>query len=376
MAWTLVVLGIVLFVCLVVVHEFGHFIAARRNGVDAEEFGLGFPPRAWSRKTKSGFIFSLNWLPVGGFVRLKGEHDADKGKGSFGAASLGAKAKIMLAGVFMNLLAAFVLLTILAAVGMPQLISNQFTIKSDTKTLKHEVLIAEVESNSPASRAGLAAQDQLVSLSYKNKTYPISNANTLPNLTKSLAGQTVAITYKVQGNLLTRDATLRTTKFVNNSLKHGQQVGYLGISPTDYILSRSTWSSPVVAAGLMTQITALTFKGIGTAIAGLASGNTAKATSQVTGPVGIVILIKDGSLLGYQFVLLIVAIISLSLAIINVLPIPALDGGRVFFTFIPRLILRKPLKQRTEEIINGIGLALLLVLIILISISDVNHYVH
>src|SRR4051812_6435128 len=108
----LLILGLVLFVGLVVIHEFGHFLVARRNGVDVEEFGIGFPPTAWSRKIKSkkgDFKFSINWLPLGGFVRLKGEHDADKAPGSFGAASLPAKVKIMAAGVAMNLLAAFVL---------------------------------------------------------------------------------------------------------------------------------------------------------------------------------------------------------------------------------------------------------------------------
>src|SRR5680860_1191041 len=103
-----------MFVGLVVVHEFGHFIAARRNGIEVEEFGIGFPPRAMVLTKKKGTTFTLNWLPLGGFVKLKGEHDADTQKGSFGAASLLAKVKVMVAGVGMNLATAFVLFTILA----------------------------------------------------------------------------------------------------------------------------------------------------------------------------------------------------------------------------------------------------------------------
>src|SRR5688500_13888277 len=122
MSIVLLIVGLLLFVGLVVIHEFGHFIVARRNGVEVEEFGIGFPPRAWSKKTKSGFIFSLNWLPIGGFVKLKGETDSDKRPGSLGAATTRVKAKIMLAGVVMNLLIAFGLLTILGWVGMPQII--------------------------------------------------------------------------------------------------------------------------------------------------------------------------------------------------------------------------------------------------------------
>src|SRR3954468_1856091 len=92
-------LGILLFIGLVLVHEWGHYIMARRNGVDVEEFGLGFPPRVWSRKLKSGMRLSMNILPLGGFVKLKGENDSDERKGSLGAATLGTKSKIMLAGV-------------------------------------------------------------------------------------------------------------------------------------------------------------------------------------------------------------------------------------------------------------------------------------
>src|SRR5487761_1297131 len=129
--------GIVLFFGLVLVHEWGHFWLARKNGVEVEEFGLGFPPRAWGKKLKSGLLISLNWLPIGGFVKLKGEHDSDERPGSLGAASLWAKTKIMLAGIAMNLIVGLVILTALAFFGMPKLITqqavgqDQFTITSD-----------------------------------------------------------------------------------------------------------------------------------------------------------------------------------------------------------------------------------------------------
>src|SRR3954468_24073904 len=135
----LFIVSILLFTSLVLIHEWGHFFIARRNGVEVEEFGLGFPPRAYSRKTKKGMILSFNWLPIGGFVKLKGEHDGDTRKGSFGAASLSAKTKILLAGVFMNLLVGLAILTVLAVIGLPRLITadqfgqDQFTVKSDTK---------------------------------------------------------------------------------------------------------------------------------------------------------------------------------------------------------------------------------------------------
>lgn len=375
MSVLLLILGIVLFVCLIIIHEFGHFVVARRNKVQVEEFGLGFPPRALSRKMPSGYILSLNWLPLGGFVRLKGEHDADRGKGSFGEANLWAKTKIIAAGVVMNLLACFIILTFLSIVGLPQIVNNQFTVASNSKITKQEVLAGYVQPNSPASKAGIKSQDNIISvINYHGKKIDINSSNTLPNITKDNAGRTITLNYLYNGNQYSKNITLRSLSDVKASLKTDNPKGYLGIEPSNFVLKRYTWSAPIVSLGFMGQVTALTLKGIGSAIAGLVQGNTTKASSQVSGPVGIVVLLKDGSLLGYKFILLIVAIISLSLAIINILPIPALDGGRLFFTILPRVILKRPLKQKTEEWIHGSGMAVLMLLFVLITIVDIRRF--
>src|SRR3990167_3490498 len=115
----LFILGLLLFTSLVIVHEWGHFFVARRNGVKVEEFGLGLPPRAWGKKLKSGMMVSLNWLPIGGFVKLKGENDSDRRRGSFGAASLKAKSKIIMAGVFFNFFFGLLILSVLYSSGIP-----------------------------------------------------------------------------------------------------------------------------------------------------------------------------------------------------------------------------------------------------------------
>lgn len=363
-----------MFILLVVVHEFGHFFVARRNGVQIEEFGIFFPPTIWSRKTKNGWKFSVNLIPLGGFVKMKGEHDSDTRPHTFGAAPLGAKVKIMLAGVGMNLLAAFVLLTALAWIGMPQLVNNQFTVKSDTKTIKSEVLVGYVEANSPARKAGLSDTDRLIAIvPATGKPVTITAADLLPNTTKQFAGQTVSVEFMHDKQVEIKQVTLLSQAVVTASQKTNNPKGYLGISPTQYTLRRSTWSAPVTAVGLLGQITALTFKGLATAVVGLVQGNTSKATAQVTGPVGIFELLKTGSLLGYQFVLMLVAIISLSLAIMNVLPIPALDGGRLFVTLITRAR-GKALSETAEAVIYGTGFAFLILLVILITIVDVNRH--
>jgi len=374
MSVLLLILGLVLFVSLVVVHEFGHFIVARRNGVTVEEFGIGFPPRAWSKQLKSGLLLTVNWLPLGGFVRLKGEHDADKSPGSYGRANLWAKTKIMLAGVAMNLLAAFVLLTVLAWVGMPQLVDNQYTINRDTKVLQNQVLISFIESGSPAEKAGLQLHDQIVGIGETgHQTQKVTDQAQLPKVTQSLAGRSVQVVIRRDGVTKTIRTTLRSSQVVAASKKTNDPKGYLGVSPTEYRLQRSTWSAPVVAIGLMVQITILTLQGLGHALGALFTGHAAQAGAQVTGPIGIFALLQTGSVLGYQFILMIVAIISLALAIMNALPIPALDGGRLFVTWLYRG-LRRPLSQRTEEWIHGTGFMVLMVLVVLISIVDFRRY--
>jgi regulator of sigma E protease len=335
----LFILAILLFISLVIVHEWGHYIVARRNGVEVEEFGLGFPPRAWGKKRKDGMILSLNWLPLGGFVKLKGEFDADTRKGSFGAASLGAKTRVLLAGVTMNLLVGLALLTVLAWVGMPKLINkdvagqDQFTVKSDTKVLSQEVRVGSVQDNSPASKAGLASKDVIESIAVGNNVHNVKTSGQLHNTTAALAGKTVQITYKHAGSTITKKGL-------------GHAIG-----------------------------------GLGSTIAGLVTGNhkarengQTAASSQVGGPVAIVAVLWGSGSYGITFILWIIAVISLTLALMNVLPIPALDGGRLFMILMSRGVFKKPLSRMMEERITATGMAVLLALIVLITIVDVKRF--
>lgn len=390
----LFIVALILFTGLILVHEWGHFLAARRSGVDVEEFGLGFPPRAYGRKTKSGMILSLNWLPIGGFVKLKGEHDGDMRKGSFGAASLGAKTRIMLAGVAMNLLAAFAILTFLYAVGMPKLVTadqfgqDQFSIKSDSHISQQEVLAIYVEPNSPAAKAGLSNLDKIISLQSGGRLIKINQTDDLKKATKQLAGQPVTLVYDHDGNQLTKQVTLRPQAEVQASLKTDNPKGYLGVQPYNLQFIRSGWSAPVNAAGFMWQLTDLSFKGLwhavsglGSIVAGFATGNHAarvsgqsEASSQVGGPVAIVKILWSTGSIGYLYMLAIIAMVSLTLAIFNVLPIPALDGGRLFMILTSRLVFRRPLSKLIEERLVAGGMAVLLSLTLLITIVDIKRF--
>ncbi len=370
----LLIIGLILFVTLVIVHEYGHYRAAKNGGVEVEEFGIGFPPRAWGKKLKDGMLLSVNWLPLGGFVRLKGEHDADIGKGTYGAANLSTKVKIMTAGVVMNLLTALLILTILALVGLPKLVNDQFTVGSDTKTVKQDILVGYVEPDSPAAQAGLKSRDQLVAVGTNaNKLQPIKSVDSFPELTKNHAGQEVVLEIESGGEISQKTVQLRSEEEVEASQNTDSPKGYLGVVPTEYSLRRSTWSAPIVAVGTAAQFTKLTLQGIGSALASVFSGHAGQAADQVSGPVGIFVVIKDGAILGYQFILMIIAVISLTLAIMNILPIPALDGGRLFVTLLFKG-LKKPLTRSLEEKIHGFGFAALMLLFVLITIVDVRRF--
>lgn len=370
----LLILGLILFICLVLVHEWGHFVVARRNGVEVEEFGLFFPPRAKVLTKKNGTEYTLNWLPLGGFVKLKGENDADRRPGTFGAASLWVKAKILLAGVGMNLLTAFALLTLLAAVGMPRLIDNQFTVSNDTKVIQQDVYAGFISEESPAEEAGITRGDLVHSIGLPGEeAVQLRTQEDLPRVTEQFAGQEVEVVLERDEEKKTVLVQLLSEETVSEAKSNGENQGYLGVVPTEYTVQRSTWSAPIVGAGLLAQMTALTFQGLGTVITSLFQGDTTTASQQVAGPVGVFAVLQQGQLFGIEFVLLIIAIISLSLAIMNALPIPALDGGRLFVLLVSR-VLKKPLTKEVEEMVHGLGFMFLIMLIILITVVDVNRF--
>jgi regulator of sigma E protease len=353
----LITLGLVLFVSLVVVHEWGHLYAAKKNGVEVEEFGIGFPPRAKILTKKNGTEYTLNWLPLGGFVKLKGEHASAKGKGTFGAASFGKKSLIILAGILMNWVAAAVIFTVVAIIGMPQLIEGQFKVRSDAKVIKQQVVVAEVENGSPAEMLGLKQLDVIKSIAGQ----PVTTSQQLRDVTKINRGKDVEIEYQRGDKTQTASTKLRT------DIKEGA----LGVSPGDNTVVRSTWSAPIVGVATTAQLTGQTYKGIYQALSNLFSGQARKASDSVTGPIGIFITLKLLAQQGIAFVLFLIAVISLSLAVFNSLPIPALDGGRLFVMGLFKL-LKKPLSKELEEKIHGTGMILLLLLALIITVNDIG----
>ncbi len=357
----LLVIGLLLFVGLVVLHELGHAIVAKRNGVVVEEFGIGFPPKAWAKKLKSDMLLSLNWLPLGGFVKLKGEHDAATGKGTYGGANLWVKTKILLAGVAINWLTAVVIFTLIALVGMPQLIPNQFNVAEDTTLTSQAVRVGGVVADSPAAKVGIKAGDELLTFAGQS----ITSAEQFKAVTSQYAGQTQTITYRHNDAVKEVSVTLNAENTANK--------GLVGIGPYDQSSRRATWSAPLVGFGTTVQFTWETLKGLGGAIANLFTAHFAEAGASVTGPVGIFSVLSSSAQDGFIPVLFLIGVISLTLAVMNLLPIPALDGGRLFVTLLFR-VLKKPLTKDREESIQATGMLFLLGLMALITILDVGRF--
>lgn len=368
-----IIIGLIVLVILVSLHELGHAIVARRNGVVVEEFGIGFPPRAWKKKLKNGILLTLNWLPLGGFVKLQGENDSASNKGDYGAASFWVKTKILLAGVVVNWVTAIVLLSILAVVGLPKIIPNQFTIPSDTTVVSTPVQLGTVQEGYPAAKAGLESGDKIITLDGTT----IDSTQQFVELTKENRGETVPLTYERDGQEATVDVSLRDADSAVFGSSLGQQ---------DYI--KATWSAPIVGAVTTAQYTWATFQGLGNLVVNFfggligqlstneqarqqATAQLDEAGASVAGPVGILgVIFPAASEGGPMQIVFLAAIISLTLAVMNALPIPALDGGRWFVTASFKLF-KKPLTKEREESIHGTGFAVLMVLFLIITVADV-----
>lgn len=379
---------------LVIAHELGHFIMARKNGVKVNEFGIGFPPRAiawikkdgkWTKLPKSkwnkpqnSLVLSLNYLPIGGFCAMDGESDADKRKGTFDAASFWGKTKILFGGVLMNWLVAVIILTILSFTGMPQFINNQFYLENDAHVTSDGITISEVMPNSPAAKAGMQTGDKLIALDGKSVITPTE----VTNYGTEHAGTTGNYTILRNGEEITLQPQLnpRDSEYV------------LGVAMTSgQTFIRSTWSAPIVGIGTTLQLTGETFRSLGDLVWNLVSGvvrqfspdSTIREAGQnalqtagdsVSGPVGIIgVIFPAFADAGPTNLAFLAALISISLACMNVLPIPALDGGRWLLIAIYRLR-RKTLTKETEERIVSRAMAALLILIAIISVLDIARF--
>lgn len=355
----LTILAVLLvFTFLVVIHEFGHFVVARRNGVRVDEFGVGFPPRLWGKK-RGGVLYSVNALPLGGFVKIKGETGDDKSKDSFSSQTTWVKTKILLAGVGMNLLFAYLALTVLAIVGMPPVLPGKMPsfgpVQPHAAGSEH-LLVLQVSETSPAAQAGIKSGDWI--MSYNGQ--PATSTEALRTFTKENAGQTVTVVTKNNGREETKQITLAANP---------QDSSYLGVATMpEQFVHYDLWAAPIAAFILVLQLIWGTLAAFGGLITGIFLH--AKVGENVTGPIGITAIFSQILKFGWRYVLSLMAVISMSLAVVNALPIPALDGGRLLMVLVNRTGMK--VDARVENLIHIAGFAVLIILMVVVSIADIS----
>lgn len=372
-----IVVFIITLLILVLIHEFGHYFAAKRFNIKVLEFGFGIPPRAWGKKIGET-IWSLNWLPFGGFVRLLGEDESDKSvlddKRSFARAAIWKRITVVVAGVVMNLLLAWVLFYIvLGAQGfktkLPLLSEYQFT--GVNQTAETAIVVGNIAPGSPAQTAGLKDGDRVMAVNGKAMT----SADELVSEIKLNSGKETKLTITdIQGNN-SREVSL----IPRENPPAGQ--GALGVSLGGLQTVTLNYETPIqkLFAGPIHSYNLIGYSGkiLGDMV-GLSfkEKTVAPVSNAVAGPVGITsvvgqILSVDKPLLPY---LDFIAALSLNLAVVNVLPFPGLDGGRLLFLVI-EAVTRKKTHAVVEKYVHTFGLIFLLSLIILITISDIRKLV-
>ncbi len=331
---------------LVLVHEFGHFIVARRSGIVVEEFGLGYPPRLVTLFERDGVSYTLNAIPFGGFVRMRGE-DGAEGPGSFVSQSKRVRAAVLLAGPAMNLLLAFVLFTASFLLGRPMPAPG--------------ALVTDVAPGSPAAEAGMQPGDLIVEVEGE----PIETPADLVRSTRTRLGQPVTLTIRRDGEVLTIKLTPR--------VRPPEGEGPIGVAIRSPSEIRRLPLGPSLVNGL--YMTGMFIAGTLSLPVMLLRGAVSTEMARPIGPVGIAQLaggaVEVSVATGLWFpILQLMAILSAALAVTNLLPLPALDGGRLLFVVIEAVRGRR-VDPEKEGLVHLIGMALLFTLMILITYQDI-----
>ncbi len=356
----IIILGVV-----VVVHEYGHYITAKIFGVKVEEFGFGFPPRAKKLFKRGETLFTLNWIPFGGFVKLLGENpddaqrlDEDQTR-NMNHKPRYQQALILVAGVFMNFLLAGVLFSIGFMSGLPVSIDQNNT----TATNRH-VIISSVQKDSPAQLAGLPAGVRLVSLD--GDELPASTISTTQSYISAHVGTPVVVGYTEDGKALhTTTITPKENLAAQGRAGIGVTLDFTGEIRLPFF--KAVKEGFATAGRMVANIFVFFVKFIGS-LFGAAS--TGVSGDDVTGPVGIAGLAAQALKLGWVYLITFVAIISANLAVLNLIPFPALDGGRLLFLGI-EAITRKKLNEKVVGWVNTIGFGLLILLMLFVTYKDI-----
>lgn len=365
---------------LVISHEFGHFIFAKKTGMGVYEFGFGFPPRflgiqfnknnkkkwrlVWGNRDldekdeEYGTVYSLNWLPLGGFVKIKGENGEDANeKDSFAAKKFWQKSLVLCAGVFMNVVLAFVLLTAGYIIGLPQNVDNMTDV---SRVSDRRVEILQALPGKPAEAAGILAGDAVVQVG------DLQNPRLKEMQDYVDQHKTEQLLVKIKRNGQVIEKKIQPAIYADTG-KGGLGVAIAEIGTVRYPFFLAIWEGFKATFWYLKEII-ISFYGL---LAGLFAGHG--VGEAVSGPVGVAVMTGRVAKLGWIYLIQFAAMLSLNLAIFNILPIPALDGGRQLFLIIARLR-GKSVSQKLEQIFHTVGFALLMLLVIVVTVRDISNF--
>ena len=353
---TIIIFIFILFV-LILVHEFGHFIVAKKSGIRVDEFGIGFPPKAATLFKKNGTEYTINWLPFGGFVKIYGENyeDLEEGqklsKDSFTAKSKWTQVFVLVAGVLMNFLLAWLLISFSFLSGVPASTSSGVNVKDPVLT------VISVDKDSVAQLAGLQVGDKILSVTDDGVVSSLPTPEVFQSIVRSNTNTDISLRVIHENKEI--DLVVTPTKSADKDFPS------IGIS-MDFIGIEKIPLNRAFIEGFKSSVSFA--KSIVVGFFGIFTGSTDLST--LSGPVGIAGVVGQASKTGFTELMLLTAIISLNLAVLNLIPFPALDGGRIVFVGIEALM-GKPIPVKIFSIINTVGFFLLIGLMILVSVRDV-----
>lgn len=359
---TILIFLAVLFV-LILVHEWGHFIVAKKTGMRVDEFGIGFPPKLFGIK-RGGTQYTWNLFPIGGFVRIYGENAEDAAEDgragadiskSFTSKSKWAQSAVLVAGVTMNIILAWALFVFVFVYGVPTI------VEEGTQSSNAQLVVTNVLKDSPAEKAGITVGSEILA-------YSDGNGTLTPSAFKTYTSSGVSDIALTIENKEGRKEIVVTP--VTGIIKDSPEVRAIGIGPSLVDEVSKPFGTAVVDATKSTynSLIAITV-GLFSLIVDIFQNDA--DLSQVAGPIGIVGLVGDAAEFGLSSLLLFTAMISLNLAVINMLPFPALDGGRLLFVVIEAII-RRPINPVWVGRINLVGFVLLLTLMVVVTYSDIG----
>ncbi|MBP9816617.1 MAG: site-2 protease family protein [Candidatus Pacebacteria bacterium] len=358
-----ILIFILVLVVLIVVHELGHFFAAKWAGMRVDEFGIGYPPRALTVAKKGDTEYTLNWLPFGGFVKIYGEDESEEGGAaarSFVSKPRIVQALVLIAGIAMNLVFAWVLLSITLGLGVPRALTSEEALNAPDAA----IMIASVLPGSPAEVAGIKAGDAIVSAAVGEEVFSTPDpAAFTAFIAKDTTGEEITLTIERNGEETTVNAIPRQGVAASDPSRFALGVG-VGVVGT---VAVSPLEAPIEGARITWEVTKQTAVGLWHFFGSIFT--LSADLSQVSGPVGIAGAVGTAAGNGFASLLSLTAIISVNLALINLLPVPALDGGRLLFVIIESII-RRPIPKGVAAAVNTAGFAFLLLLMFAITASD------